>query len=140
MLAVALNGSISYFKAISSGALTAAAEEISLGLKLAINLILVHNEIGDAITLFQGTAYRKRGSLPGAGSCAEVHAEGYRGLRRIPEEGPRWPGSDGGHRRRTGSGFSTTERPCVLRPEWLPGTVFLSWSVAESLVYSGSSP
>jgi acyl-CoA thioesterase len=67
-LAVAINVSISYFKAVSSGVLTAEAEEISLGPKLATYLISVRDENGDAIALFQGTAYRKSERLPGAGS------------------------------------------------------------------------
>jgi len=29
---------------------------------------------------------------------------------------------------------------CFLRPEWVAGTVFLSWSAAEPLVCAGSSP
>ncbi len=67
-LAVAINVSISYFKAISSGVLTAEAQEISLGPKLATYLVSVHDENGDAIALFQGTAYRKTERLPGIGS------------------------------------------------------------------------
>ncbi len=67
-LAVAINVSISYFKAVNGGILTAEAEEISLGPKLATYLISVRDEKGDTIALFQGTAYRKTERLPGAGS------------------------------------------------------------------------
>ena len=62
-LAVAINVSISFFKAVSSGTLTAEAEEISLNPKLATYLITVKNERGDRIALFQGTVYRKKDTL-----------------------------------------------------------------------------
>ena len=59
--------SISYFKAVRSGTLTAEAEEVSLNPRLATYLIRVEDEKGDAIALFQGTVYRKKdrlGDLP----------------------------------------------------------------------------
>jgi acyl-CoA thioesterase len=68
-LAVAINVSISYFKAVKSGTLMAEAEEVSLNPKLATYLIRVEDEKGNAIALFQGTVYRKReklGELPGS--------------------------------------------------------------------------
>ena len=67
-LAVAINVSISYFRAVKSGTLMAGAEEVSLNPKLATYLIRVEDEKGDAIALFQGTVYRKKeklGDLPG---------------------------------------------------------------------------
>lgn len=67
-IAMAISVSISYFKAISRGTLTASAEELSLNPKLATYLIAVDDENGDAIALFQGTVYRKTESLPRAGS------------------------------------------------------------------------
>ncbi len=62
-LAMAINVSISYFKAISSGILTAAAEEVSINPKLATYLIPVEDEKGNRIALFQGTVYRKKESV-----------------------------------------------------------------------------
>jgi acyl-CoA thioesterase len=65
-IAMAINVSISYFKAVSSGILTASAEEVSLKAKLATYLIAVNDENGDAIALFQGTVYRRMEGLPRA--------------------------------------------------------------------------
>ena len=62
-LAVAINVSISYFKAVKSGTLMAEAEEVSLNPRLATYLIRVEDEKGDAIALFQGTVYRKKDRL-----------------------------------------------------------------------------
>jgi len=59
-LAMAINVSISYFKAVSNGTLTAAAEEVSINPKLATYLIPVLDEKGNKIALFQGTVYRKK--------------------------------------------------------------------------------
>ncbi len=59
-LAVAINVSISYFRAISCGTLFAEAEEVSMNPRLATYLISVKDEKGDAIALFQGTVYRKK--------------------------------------------------------------------------------
>ena len=62
-LAMAINVSISFFKAVSQGVLTAAAEEISRNPKLATYLITVNDESENRIALFQGTVYRKKDSL-----------------------------------------------------------------------------
>jgi acyl-CoA thioesterase len=62
-LAVAINVSISYFKAVSSGTLTASAEEASFNPRLATYLIPVTDDKGNKIALFQGTVYRKKESL-----------------------------------------------------------------------------
>ncbi len=62
-LAVAINVSISYFKAIRSGTVIAEAEEISMNPKLATYLVQIHGEAGDQIALSQGTVYRKRETL-----------------------------------------------------------------------------
>jgi acyl-CoA thioesterase len=59
-LALAINVSISYFKAVSSGALTATAEEVSINPRLATYLIPVFDDQGNKIALFQGTVYRKK--------------------------------------------------------------------------------
>jgi acyl-CoA thioesterase len=62
-LAVAINVSISFFKAIKSGALTASAEEVSFNPKIATYLINVRDDTGNKIALFQGTVYRKKDAI-----------------------------------------------------------------------------
>ena len=62
-LAMAINVSISYFKAIESGTVTAEAEEASFNPKLATYLVRVRDEAGTQIALFQGTVYRKKQTL-----------------------------------------------------------------------------
>ena len=59
-LAMAINVSISYFKAVKSGTLTAEGREVSFNPKLATYLIDVRDEAGNAVALFQGTVYRKK--------------------------------------------------------------------------------
>ena len=61
--AVAINVSISCFKALSSGTLYAEAEEVSLNPKLATYLIPIKDGHGNQIALFQGTVYRKKNSI-----------------------------------------------------------------------------
>jgi acyl-CoA thioesterase len=62
-LAMAINVSISFFKAVTSGTLTAEAEEVSLNPKLATYLITVKDDKGSRVALFQGTVYRKKDSI-----------------------------------------------------------------------------
>ena len=62
-LALAINVSISFFKAVNSGTLFAEAEEVSLNSRLATYLITVTDEAGGKIALFQGTVYRKKDSI-----------------------------------------------------------------------------
>jgi acyl-CoA thioesterase len=62
-LAVAINVSISYFKAVNSGMLIASADEASFNPRLATYLIHVNDDKGNKIALFQGTVYRKKESL-----------------------------------------------------------------------------
>jgi acyl-CoA thioesterase len=62
-LAVAINVSISFFKAVKEGDLFAEAREISRNPKLATYIIDVTDGQGNAIALFQGTVYRKKDSL-----------------------------------------------------------------------------
>jgi acyl-CoA thioesterase len=62
-LAVAINVSISFFKAVKSGTLYAEAREVSMNPKLATYLIDVKDHEGSAIALFQGTVYRKKESI-----------------------------------------------------------------------------
>jgi acyl-CoA thioesterase len=58
-LAVAIQATISFFKAVTQGTLVAEAEEVSLNPKLATYLITVKDEAEDLIAQFQGTVYRK---------------------------------------------------------------------------------
>lgn len=58
-IAMAVNVTISFFKAVRSGLLSAEATEVSLNRKLATYLITVSDEQGERIALFQGTVYRK---------------------------------------------------------------------------------
>jgi acyl-CoA thioesterase len=60
---VAINVSISYFKAVKSGVLTASAREVSGGGRIASYTVEIHDEAGDLVALFQGMAYRKRDRL-----------------------------------------------------------------------------
>ena len=62
-LAVAINVSISYFKAVNSGVLIAEADEASFNPRLATYLIPVMDDKGNKIALFQGTVYRKKDPL-----------------------------------------------------------------------------
>jgi acyl-CoA thioesterase len=62
-LAMAINVSISYFKAAKSGTLFAEGREVSINPKLATYLVDVKDETGNAIALFQGTVYRKKETL-----------------------------------------------------------------------------
>lgn len=60
---VAINVSISYFKAVRSGVLTARAREVSGGGRIASYTVEIRDEPGDLVALFQGMAYRKREKL-----------------------------------------------------------------------------
>ena len=58
-LALAINVSISFFKIVTGGKLTAIAEEISLHKKLATYIVRIYDDTSTIIALFQGTVYRK---------------------------------------------------------------------------------
>ena len=62
-IALAINASISFLKAVSGGTLIAEAKEVSLNPKLATYDIRVTNENNDLIALFQGTVYRKKDKI-----------------------------------------------------------------------------
>jgi acyl-CoA thioesterase len=62
-VAVLINASMSYFKAVSRGTLFAEAVEESLNPKLATYLVRVTNETNELIALLQATVYRKKESL-----------------------------------------------------------------------------
>ncbi len=62
-LALAINVSISFFKAVSQGILYAEGHEVSLNPRLATYLIEVKDQDGNDVALFQGTVYRKKDSI-----------------------------------------------------------------------------
>jgi acyl-CoA thioesterase len=62
-LAMAINVSISFFKAVREGVLIAEGREISFNPRLATYLIEVRDEADDLVACFQGTVYRKRDRL-----------------------------------------------------------------------------
>jgi len=63
-VAIAINSSISFFKAVSTGILYADAREISFHPKLASYIVDVTNEENELIATFQGMVYRKKNKLP----------------------------------------------------------------------------
>jgi acyl-CoA thioesterase len=60
---VAINVSITFMKAATSGQLTAIAKEVSLNPKLASYTVNIINSDGELIAIFQGLAYRKRDKI-----------------------------------------------------------------------------
>jgi acyl-CoA thioesterase len=62
-LAVAINVSISFCKAVTKGTLIAEAREVAINPKLAIYLIDVRDEAGGLVAQLQGTVYRKRAGI-----------------------------------------------------------------------------
>jgi acyl-CoA thioesterase len=63
-LAVALNVSITFMKAATSGTLWAEARELSKNFKVGTYAVEVKDDAGDLIATFQGLAYRKKDKLP----------------------------------------------------------------------------
>ncbi len=64
VLAVACQADMTYFKAVSSGKLSAVAEEISRSHKLSTCVIRISAEDGALVALFKGVAYIKGTPLP----------------------------------------------------------------------------
>ncbi|WP_370573902.1 PaaI family thioesterase [Methanomethylovorans sp.] len=62
-IAMAINCSIAYVKAVRQGYLTAEAKEISIGHKLATYIVTITDEEDEMIATFQGTAYRKNETI-----------------------------------------------------------------------------
>jgi len=58
-IAMAIEASISYFKAVRSGTLYATAKEVSKTPKLGTYIIEITDEQGNTVALFKGTVYRK---------------------------------------------------------------------------------
>ena len=65
-VAVGINVSITYMKAVSSGTLRAEAREISANPKLASYTVNITDEHNTLIAVFQGLVYRKDQPLPWA--------------------------------------------------------------------------
>jgi acyl-CoA thioesterase len=59
-VAVAINVSISFLKAATTGTLWAEAREISRNFKLGSYTVEVKDDAGDLVALFQGMVYRKK--------------------------------------------------------------------------------
>ncbi len=64
VVAVACQADVTFFKAVRSGKLTAAAEEIARTHKLSTCVIRVTDEAGDLVALFKGLAYIKGIPIP----------------------------------------------------------------------------
>lgn len=69
-IAVALNVSITFMKAATTGTLWAEAREISKNFKVGSYTVEVKDDQGDLVAQFQGLAYRKQDPLPISGSSA----------------------------------------------------------------------
>jgi acyl-CoA thioesterase len=63
-IAVAINVSITFMKAGTTGALWAEAKEISRNFKLGSYTVEVKDDQGELVALFQGLAYRKSEKIP----------------------------------------------------------------------------
>lgn len=67
-LAMGINTSVSFVKAATSGTLHADAMEQARGPKLASYSVMVTDDVGDVVAIFQGMVYRKKESIIPAGS------------------------------------------------------------------------
>jgi acyl-CoA thioesterase len=61
--AVGVNATISYTRAVSTGTLTAEANELSRARRLATYTVNITDDTGETAALFQGTVYRKNKPL-----------------------------------------------------------------------------
>lgn len=62
-MAVALDVSIAFMKAATTGTLWAEAREVSKNFKVGLYLVDVKDDAGDLVAQFQGMAYRKKDQL-----------------------------------------------------------------------------
>jgi acyl-CoA thioesterase len=67
-LAMGINTSVSFVKAALKGTLHAEARELAKSAKLASYSVMVTDDAGDVVAIFQGMVYRKKDAivLPGA--------------------------------------------------------------------------
>lgn len=63
VLALSIDASISYFRAVSEGTLTAEAREVARNPKLATYVIDVKDATGALVAHFRGTVYRKSAAI-----------------------------------------------------------------------------
>jgi acyl-CoA thioesterase len=63
-MAVALDVSIVFMKAATTGILWAEAKEISKNFKVGLYVVDIKDDQGDLVAQFQGLAYRKKEKLP----------------------------------------------------------------------------
>ena len=63
-IAMGINVSISYLKAVEEGVLFAEAKEVSINPKLATYNVHVTDDSDELVAVFQGMVYRKKDSLP----------------------------------------------------------------------------
>jgi acyl-CoA thioesterase len=63
-IAMGINVSISYLKAVQEGVLFAKAKEVSINPKLATYTINVTDADDDLVAIFQGMVYRKKNAIP----------------------------------------------------------------------------
>lgn len=63
-IAMGINVSISYLKAVKEGVIFAEAKEVSINPKLATYNVNVTDGSDDLVAVFQGMVYRKKDSLP----------------------------------------------------------------------------
>jgi acyl-CoA thioesterase len=69
-LAMGINTSVNFVKAALTGTLFAEAKEQSLNPKLASYSVMITDDAGDVIAVFQGMVYRKREPIIPGGSLA----------------------------------------------------------------------
>ena len=69
-IAMGINVSISYLKAIREGILYAEAKEVSKNPKLATYQVQVTDVDGDIVAMFQGMVYRKKDAIITAGDSS----------------------------------------------------------------------
>jgi acyl-CoA thioesterase len=62
-LAMGINTSVSFVKAAVKGTLYAEASEQSRNPKLASYSVMITDDAGDVVAIFQGMSYRKKGSI-----------------------------------------------------------------------------
>lgn len=63
-MAVALEASIVFMKAATTGTLWSEAHEVSKNFKVGLYLIQIKDDAGEVVAQFQGVAYRKKDKLP----------------------------------------------------------------------------
>ncbi len=68
ILAMGINASVNFVKAAIKGTLYAEATEQSIGPKLASYSVMITDDAGDVVAIFQGMVYRKKESILPSGS------------------------------------------------------------------------